>query len=121
MMQFTLHDSSTVTLPDTLIIDSLVTKANYSLERAPYSDSIVIAGDGLPVAEPLTIRGKAYFSTSTAADAWLVSIKASIDNVASITVDTETINLLAADLVAVPTGFPRILSVNIKLYPAQVQ
>ena len=121
MIQLTLTDTTVITLPETLMAPNLISKADYSIERAPYSNRAVIAGDGLPKAQPLKIKGMAYFSTSAEANTWVKDLRTNIDSIASVDIDGNTFDVWAADLVVVPNRFPRVLNVTMNLYPKVAQ
>lgn len=112
-----LEDDSEILLPSTLMVENLVNEANYSLERAPFSKLSVLAGDGLPVAQAMIVRGTTYHASSGAADFWLQNFIDHVDQAVAFKMNDEVIPIHSADLVALPVGLPRVLSVTLRLFP----
>lgn len=119
-MRFTLNDGTKIEIPKTMMIDALLMEPQRSQERAPYSNIVVTAGDGLPVARPFTISGKAYFQTVQQANDWFLTIRDRLEDIRYLEVDNWLIDVLAADMTAVPVLLPRVLNVTFRVYPADV-
>lgn len=111
-----------VDIPRTLMLDKLVSEADYELHRAPFSSVLVVAGDGLPKPEPLTIEGRVYPGSTVLAAAWIRDFSGYVERVKALRLTDEassvtTIPVHAADLVVLPVGLPRVLKVKIRFFP----
>lgn len=113
-------DNTYTVLPATLGIDRIKNAANYTPQRAPFSTAQVIAGDGLPLAEPFTIAGMAYFATTTEANNWIFTLKDKISTAVTLYIDGWLVYVHTADLAVVPTLLPRTVRVSIRVYPQSV-
>lgn len=119
-MRFILNDGTKIDVPKTMMIDTLLMEPRRSEERAPFSNIVVTAGDGLPEARPFTVSGKAYFSTAQQANDWFLTIRDRLEDIRFLEIDNWLIEVLATDMTAVPVLLPRVLNVTFRIYPGDV-
>lgn len=120
MIQLVLSNNSTLDLPETLTIDKLRPTRNRQELRAPFSNVLIRAGDGLPIVDTFQISGRAYFANASTALNFLFNVRTRLRDVTAVLADGTLIEVHSVDFAAVPNMLDRVFDLTFTLHPANV-
>jgi len=105
-------------IPDTVKVTQYKQEPDYEIVRAPFSNILRVANDGLPRPNPIQLSGNVYFNSEPEATAWVFNLKNNMSNVASF-YDSGQFNVSVShfNFSAIPTLIPRVLRLSMNIYP----